>query len=92
MIEIDGAAGEGGGQVLRTALALSLITRKPFRLTNVRAKRKSPGLLRQHLTAVQAATRIGDAAVEGAVLNGSELTFVPQSLRGGHYELAIGTA
>ncbi|MDQ3283778.1 MAG: RNA 3'-terminal phosphate cyclase [Acidobacteriota bacterium] len=92
MIEIDGSAGEGGGQVLRSSLALSLITRKPFRIANIRAKRKSPGLLRQHLTAVEAATRIGDAAVEGAALGASELTFVPRALRGGEYAFAIGTA
>ena len=55
MIRIDGSEGEGGGQVLRTALALSLVTATPFRIENIRAKRKRPGLLRQHLTAVQAA-------------------------------------
>jgi RNA 3'-terminal phosphate cyclase (ATP) len=92
VIEIDGSLGEGGGQVLRTALALSLLTRTPFRIVNIRAKRKKPGLLRQHLTAVQAAARIGDAAVDGASLAASALTFVPQSLRGGHYSFAIGSA
>jgi len=92
VIEIDGSEGEGGGQVLRTSLALSLLTRKPFRIANIRAKRKSPGLLRQHLTAVEAATRVGDAAVEGAALGASTLTFVPQTLRGGDYAFAIGTA
>ena len=92
MIEIDGAAGEGGGQVLRTALALSLLTRKPFRIANIRAKRNKPGLLRQHLTAVEAATRAGDAAVEGAAIGAAALTFVPRTLRGGAYSFAIGTA
>lgn len=92
MIAIDGAEGEGGGQVLRTSLALSLLTRTPFRIVNIRAKRNKPGLLRQHLTAVQAAARIGDAAVDGASIGASALTFVPQTLRGGAYSFAVGTA
>ncbi len=65
IIVIDGSQGEGGGQVLRTSLALSLVTGKPFRIENIRAKRDKPGLLRQHLTAVNAATQVGDAAAEG---------------------------
>jgi RNA 3'-terminal phosphate cyclase (ATP) len=92
MITIDGSHGEGGGQVLRTSLALSLVTGKPFRIDNIRAKRKSPGLLRQHLTAVQAATRVGSASAEGAVMGSTSLTFVPQTLLPGHYAFAIGTA
>jgi RNA 3'-terminal phosphate cyclase (ATP) len=92
MLTIDGANGEGGGQVLRTSLALSLITRKPFRIENIRAKRKTPGLLRQHLTAVSAATQVGDAAVDGAAIGSMALTFVPQALRSGEYAFAIGTA
>lgn len=92
MIEIDGSLGEGGGQVLRTALALSLTTGKPFRIANIRAKRRTPGLLRQHLTAIQAATAVGDAAVEGAALGATELAFVPRALRGGDYSFAIGSA
>lgn len=92
MIEIDGSHGEGGGQVLRTALALSLITGKAFRIEKIRANRKKPGLLRQHLTAVNAATQIGDAAVEGAAIGASALTFIPRALRSGDYSFAIGTA
>ena len=61
MIEIDGARGEGGGQVLRSALAISLVTGTPFRIANIRAGRKRPGLMRQHLTAVNAAAEIGQA-------------------------------
>jgi RNA 3'-terminal phosphate cyclase (ATP) len=92
MIPIDGSFGEGGGQILRTSLALSLITCKPFRITRIRARRKSPGLLRQHLTSVMAAARVGSARVEGAFEGSQELAFEPQTLNGGHFEFAIGTA
>ncbi|HEY0160171.1 MAG TPA: RNA 3'-terminal phosphate cyclase [Thermoanaerobaculia bacterium] len=92
MIVIDGSLGEGGGQVLRTSLSLSLLTRTPFRIENIRAKRKSPGLLRQHLTAVNAATQVGAASVEGAHVGSSTLTFIPTALRSGDYAFAIGTA
>src|SRR6185369_8719633 len=92
MIIIDGSLGEGGGQVLRTSLALSLLTGSPFRIENIRAKRKSPGLLRQHLTAVNAATQVGDASVEGASLGSTSLTFIPHGMRAGAYAFAIGTA
>jgi RNA 3'-terminal phosphate cyclase (ATP) len=92
LIDIDGSRGEGGGQVLRTSLALSLITGSPFRIDNIRAKRKSPGLLRQHLTAVNAASEVGGAAVDGASLGSTSLTFVPQAIRAGAYAFAIGTA
>lgn len=92
MIIINGADGEGGGQVLRTALSLSLITGKPFRIEGIRAKRNKPGLLRQHLTAVNASTEIGEAAVEGATLGSATLTFIPRVLRSGDYHVAIGTA
>lgn len=92
MIEIDGSQGEGGGQVLRTSLALSLITGEPFRIEKIRANRKKPGLLRQHLTAVNAAAAVGDAAVDGAEIGANALTFVPRALRGGNYSFAVGTA
>ena len=92
MIQIDGSFGEGGGQILRTSLALSLITGEPFRITRIRARRKSPGLLRQHLTSVMAAARVGSARVDGAAAGSQELTFEPQTLQGGHYEFAIGSA
>jgi RNA 3'-terminal phosphate cyclase (ATP) len=92
LIVIDGASGEGGGQVLRTALALSLVTGKPFRIENIRAKRAKPGLLRQHLTAVNAAVEIGSASAEGAELGSGTLTFVPHAVRSGDYHFAIGTA
>lgn len=89
---IDGSRGEGGGQVLRTALALALITGKPLRVENVRAKRKSPGLLRQHLTAVHAAQAVGDAIVEGDRLGSQQVTFTPRGIRAGDYSFAIGSA
>ncbi|OCS43892.1 RNA 3'-terminal phosphate cyclase [Ralstonia pickettii] len=91
-IELDGAQGEGGGQILRTALALSMLTGTPFRIENIRAKRSKPGLLRQHLTAVQAAAQISDARVEGAEAGSQTLRFAPGAIRGGDYRFAIGTA
>ena len=69
MALIDGSFGEGGGQILRSSLSLSLVTGKPFGIQNIRANRQKPGLLRQHLTAVRAA-EVGSAEVEGASLLG----------------------
>ena len=66
LVEIDGSRGEGGGQILRSSLALSLITQRPVRVRNIRAGRGKPGLLRQHLTAVRLATALGAAQTEGA--------------------------
>src|SRR5262245_11824038 len=92
MILIDGSFGEGGGQILRTALGLSLFTGQPFRIEKIRAGRKNPGLLRQHLTAVQAAATVGTAEVSGAFVGSKELTFKPSRIQGGDYAFAIGTA
>jgi RNA 3'-terminal phosphate cyclase (ATP) len=92
MIEIDGSLGEGGGQVLRTALTLSMITGQPFRIFNIRARRSKPGLMRQHLVSVQAAARISDAEVLGAEQGSLELAFSPHAIKGGDYGFAIGTA
>jgi RNA 3'-terminal phosphate cyclase (ATP) len=91
-ITIDGSTGEGGGQMLRTALALSLVTGKPVRIENVRAGRQRPGLMRQHLTAVRAAAAVGDAEVEGATLGSTSVDFRPRVLRPGRHEFAVGTA
>ena len=91
-ITIDGSAGEGGGQVLRTALTLSLITARPFRIDNIRAGRAKPGLLRQHLTAVQGAAKIGGARTTGADAGSRLLTFEPTGITGGEYHVAVGTA
>lgn len=92
MITIDGSMGEGGGQVLRSSLALSLARSTPLRITKIRARRERPGLMRQHLVAVQAAATISDAEVSGAELGSTELSFYPRSVRGGDYRFAIGSA
>ncbi len=92
MIALDGSAGEGGGQVLRTALSLSLVTGQPFTIERIRANRAQPGLKRQHLAAVHAATAVGDAVVTGAHLASRELTFAPRRLAGGDFRFAIGSA
>lgn len=92
VVEIDGARGEGGGQVLRSALACSLLTGRPFRIRDIRGRRKKPGLLRQHLAGVRLATRIGAAEVRGDELRSGELWFRPQTLQAGTYESSIGSA
>ena len=92
MLVIDGSAGEGGGQILRTSLALSLVTGVPFRIEAIRAGRKKPGLLRQHLTAVQAAAEISGARMEGADMGSRALTFSPRAVEPGEYGFSIGTA
>lgn len=92
MINIDGAEGEGGGQVVRNACALSLVTGQPFRITNVRGKRDKPGLMRQHVTAIEAALAIGGAHAEGISVGSSEITFTPGRVTPGDYQFAVGTA
>lgn len=91
-VRIDGSFGEGGGQILRSSLSLSLVTGKPFRIENIRANRQKPGLLRQHLTAVQAAAEVGAAEVDGASLSSKALTFIPGKVRAGEFRFAIGSA
>ncbi|MFT3913443.1 MAG: RNA 3'-terminal phosphate cyclase [Anaeromyxobacteraceae bacterium] len=91
-LEIDGAQGEGGGQLLRSSLALSLVTGTPFRIVNIRAGRRRPGLMRQHLTAVLAAAEVGQAQVSGADIGSRELTFEPGAVRPGEYAFSVGTA
>ncbi len=92
MITIDGSYGEGGGQILRTALALSLVTGKPFTIHNIRTGRKKPGLMRQHFTALNAAAEIGNAAVDGNRIGSQAFTFEPETIRPGKYRFAIGSA
>ncbi|MDO5625755.1 MAG: RNA 3'-terminal phosphate cyclase [Pseudomonadota bacterium] len=92
MIEIDGAQGEGGGQVLRTALALSVLTGQPIDVQRIRAGRAKPGLMRQHLTCVQAAQAICGAQVQGAALGAQAVRFVPGAVRAGDYRFAVASA
>lgn len=94
LITIDGSEGEGGGQILRSSMALAAITGKPVRIINIRAKRPKPGLARQHLVAVQAAAAISKGRLEGDALNSTELTFYPGSTKiaGGEFEFDIGSA
>ena len=92
MITIDGSKGEGGGQILRTSLALSLVTSQAFRIRNIRAGRRRPGLMRQHLTAVKAAAEVSGAEVRGNSIGSQDLTFTPQAIRHGQYHFAVGTA
>lgn len=90
VIELDGAI--GGGQMLRSALSLSMVTGQAFRIERIRARRSRPGLLRQHLTAVMAAAQVCGAKVQGAELGSQTLSFEPGPIRGGDYRFAIGTA
>ncbi len=92
MITIDGSEGEGGGQVLRYAAALSLLTGEPFTITKIRGGRAKPGLMRQHVTALEAAAAIGSAECSGLAVGSSDLTFRPGSVVPGEYHFAIGTA
>ncbi len=92
MITIDGSFGEGGGQILRSSLALSLVTGKAFGIEKIRAGRKKPGLRRQHETAVNAAAEVGRAEVTGNEIGSLELTFVPQTITAGRYHFSVGTA
>lgn len=86
VLSLDGSHGEGGGQILRTALSLSAVTARPFRLVNIRAGRRPPGLLPQHLSAVRAAAAITEAVVSGDRLGSTELSFTPgRSPRSGSY-------
>ena len=92
MITIDGSEGEGGGQVLRYSAALSLLTGEPFTIRNIRGGRAKPGLMRQHVTALEAACLIGGAECSGLTVGASDLVFRPGSVRGGDYHFAVGTA
>ena len=92
MIQIDGSQGEGGGQIIRSSLALSAVTGKPFCVTNIRAGRKRSGLKRQHVTGVMAAREICGAEAQGAELESRELTFIPGPIQPRDFHFKIGTA
>jgi len=92
IIKIDGSFGEGGGQILRTALSLSAITQTPFEIYNIRANRKVPGLSHQHLQAVNSTAQICNAEVIGNQLRSTDLKFYPGETQAGTYHFNIGTA
>ncbi|HEX5447111.1 MAG TPA: RNA 3'-terminal phosphate cyclase [Pirellulales bacterium] len=92
MLTIDGSQGEGGGQILRTSLALSIITGTPISINHIRAKRDKPGLRRQHLTAVRAAAKISEADVSGDQVGSKQITFHPRRTVPGDYRFDVGSA
>ena len=91
-LKIDGSTGEGGGQIIRTALSLSMLTGTPIEITNIRAGRAKSGLMRQHLMCVQASQQISDATVAGAALGSSSFRFAPNAIQSGDYHFDIGSA
>lgn len=92
MLRIDGSKGEGGGQIVRSSLTLSMLTGRPVHIRKVRHGRRKPGLLRQHLTAAKAAAEISDGRLGDARLGAAELRFTPSRVRGGRYDFSVGSA
>jgi RNA 3'-terminal phosphate cyclase (ATP) len=92
VLVLDGGFGEGGGQILRSALALSVVTGQPFRIERIRANRSRPGLLRQHLAAVHAAAEVSDATLSGDTLGSQTLEFRPRTIRHGRFRFDVGSA
>ena len=92
LVVIDGSSGEGGGQILRSALSLSIRTGRAFRIDRIRAGRSKPGLMRQHLACVQAASVICGGGAEGASIGSTSLLFQPGLVHGGSYRFVIGSA
>lgn len=91
-VVLDGSEGEGGGQILRSALSMSLITGRPFVIQNIRARRKPAGLRPQHLACVRGAEAISGGRSQGAAMGASELSFEPAPVKPGSYLLEVGTA
>ncbi|HIQ29450.1 MAG TPA: RNA 3'-terminal phosphate cyclase [Candidatus Caldiarchaeum subterraneum] len=89
---VDGAFGEGGGQILRTSVAVAAVMQRPLRVFNIRAKRRPPGLRPQHLTAVKAVAQLSNASVSGLAVGSTEIRFYPSRVRGGRFEFDAGTA
>lgn len=92
VIEIDGGQGEGGGQVLRTSIALSALTGKDVAVKNIRAGRPRPGLAAQHLAAIKGVASICKGRLEGATLGSTDVRFHPGQVRGGRHIIEVGTA
>ena len=92
VINIDGSQGEGGGQILRTALSLSMCSGQPVRIRQIRQNRKKPGLMRQHLACVNAALKVCQAEVAGAAIGSTEIEFIPGKIQAGHYHFSVGGA
>ena len=92
MIEIDGSYGEGGGQIVRMAVALSALTGKDIKIFNIRAKRSNPGLRNQHITAINAVAKLCNADVKGLRIGSKSIEFHPHKIKGGSYTFDIGTA
>ena len=92
LVEIDGSYGEGGGQILRSSIALSALTLKPIRVFNIRAKRSNPGLRPQHMTAIKAVATLTKAKVKGLYKGSMDITFNPEKRLGGYFRFDIGTA
>jgi len=92
LVSIDGSTGEGGGQILRSSLALSVCLGRPFHISGIRSGRKKPGLMRQHLTAVRAAASISGATLRGDAIGSVELLFEPGAVRPGEYTFSVGSA
>ena len=92
LLDIDGAIGEGGGQILRTALSLSILTQTPIRIFNIRANRNKPGLRPQHISAIQLSAQICNARTTGVSIGSSEISFYPNNIKPGNFKIDVGTA